>query len=121
MAQTLDDPVAAGDDALSRGDWTAARDSFRRALEIDESSGQAWEGLGWASWWLCDEAATFEAYERAFRAYRAAGDTCGAARAATWLASVYLDFRGEDAIAFGWLERARRLLEVFPSAPTTAT
>ena len=114
MAQTLDDPVAAGDEALSRGDWTAARDSLRRALEIDESSGPAWEGLGWASWWLCDEEATFEANERAFRAYRAAGDKCGAARAATWLASAYLDFRGEDAIAVGWLERARRLLDGVP-------
>jgi len=113
MAQTLDDPVAAGDEALGRGDWAAAREAYRRALEI-EDSGPAWEGLGWANWWLCDEEGTFEAYERAFRAYRAADDKCGAARAATWLASIYLDFRGEDAIAVGWLERARRLLDGVP-------
>ncbi len=51
-----------------------------------------------------------------------ADDICGAARAATWLASAYLDFRGEDAIAVGWLQRARQLLtDVLRSPPTTAT
>ncbi len=87
---------------------------LQACLEADSDSGPAWEGLGWASWWLCDQPATFEANERAFRAYRAAGDVCGTARAATWLASAYLDFRGEDAIAVGWLERARRLLADVP-------
>ena len=50
------------------------------------------------------------ARERAYRGYRRAADVFGAARMAMWLASDHLDFRGDDAVAAAWLQRARALL-----------
>ena len=41
--------------------------------------------------------------------------TRGAARVAVWLAWDYWAFRGEDAVANGWLQRARRLLDGQPA------
>ena len=57
---------------------------------------------------------TLHAREEAYRAYRAEGDRAGAGRVAAWLAADYLEFRGEDAIARGWLERAHRMLDGLP-------
>ncbi len=95
--------------ALARGDWATAREGFTAALEHGETA-VAWEGLSWAAWWLDDEELTFSARERAYRAYRADGDPRSAARLAVWLASDAMDFRGDDAVAGGWLQRARHLL-----------
>jgi ATP/maltotriose-dependent transcriptional regulator MalT len=103
---TASGDLAAAQDALARGEWEAARDAFAAAGE----TGEALEGLSWAAWWLGDEPLTFSARERAHRAHRAAGDSCSAARMAIWLASDHLDFRGDDAAASGWLDRASRLL-----------
>jgi len=112
--QPLEDPIAAGRDALAAGAWADARAAFQRALERDGHSAEAWEGLGWAAWWLADGPLTLEARERAYRAFRADGEPGAAARVAAWLAADFYEFRGEDAIAAGWLERARRLLDGLP-------
>ena len=109
----MKDSLAAGEQALSRGDWTDARGQFEGALEAEES-GEAWEGLGWAGWWLADEELTFRARQNAFRAYRDAGDPASAARVAAWIAADFREFRGEEAVGQGWLERARRLLANVP-------
>jgi ATP/maltotriose-dependent transcriptional regulator MalT len=105
--------LAAGNEALSRGDWEDARGQFEAALAAGES-GDAWEGLGWAGWWLHDADLTMRARESAYRAFRAAGDQAGAGRVAAWLASDFLEFRGEDAVARGWLERGHRMLDDLP-------
>jgi ATP/maltotriose-dependent transcriptional regulator MalT len=49
--------------------------------------------------------------ERAFRLFNKAGNHRSAARAAMWLAIDYAEFRGEVAVASGWLQRARNMLE----------
>ncbi len=103
------DPRSAGEVALSRAAWNEAREHFERAV-LEEDSAAAWEGLSWANWWLGDTEPMFAARERAFRAFRQAEDARGAARIAAWLANDAVDFRGEHAVASGWLERARRLL-----------
>jgi LuxR family maltose regulon positive regulatory protein len=111
--RTARDALAAGSDALRRGAWEEARARFEAALE-NEETGEAWEGLGWAGWWLHDPDLTMRARECAYRAHRGAGDRAGNGRVAAWLASDYLEFRGEDAVARGWLERSHRMLDELP-------
>ena len=99
-----------GDAALSRGAWSEARDAFEAALRIRETP-EALEGLGVAAWWLDLADIVFDARERAYRMFLARDDRVGAARVAIWLAWDYWAFRGENAVASGWLHRARRLLD----------
>ncbi len=108
-----------GDTALARGDWTAARDAFTGLLQAGDVP-EALEGLGTACWWLDDEATVFDARERAYRGYVERGDQRGAARVAVWIAWDCGAFRGEAAVANGWLQRARRLLEAFPDSAERA-
>jgi ATP/maltotriose-dependent transcriptional regulator MalT len=103
------DPLAAGRAALRGAAWAEARARFEEAVASSESPG-AWEGLSRAAWWLGDQEQTMTARERAYRGYRRAGEVCGAARMAMWLASDHLDFRGDDAVASAWLRRGRALL-----------
>jgi DNA-binding CsgD family transcriptional regulator len=114
--ETDRDPVATGRAALAAAEWSEARRCFESSLALRESP-EAWEGLSWAASWLGDTDASLNAREQAFRAYRAAGDVCGAARAAGWLANDFLHFRGDDAVAAGWIERARSLLEGHEKCP----
>jgi tetratricopeptide (TPR) repeat protein len=96
--------------ALAQGRWEEARASFEHARAIAETP-EALEGLGTAAWWLDDGASLFEVRERAFQLYRRRGDRRGAGRVATRLASDYLHFRGQAAVARGWHQRAHRLLQ----------
>ena len=105
-----------GWESLREGRWTAARTAFQHALAEGET-GKALEGLSWAAWWLDDADAVFDARERAYRAYRADGEAAAAARMATWLAADELDFRANGAVASGWLQRARRLLDALEPGP----
>lgn len=113
---SLDDRAEAGQQALARGAWNEARERFEAALAAGDSP-EAWEGLGWAGWWLSDEQLTFDARQRAYRGYRAQGDDRGAGRVAAWLAADFREFRGDVAVARGWLERAHRLLDGLPECP----
>ncbi len=112
-AHTAGDRLAKGRDALARGAWPKARECFEEVIQY-EGSGEAWEGLGWAGYWLHDAELTVGSRERAYQAYRVGGDVPGAGRVAAWLAADFLEFRGDDAIASGWLERAHRLLDDLP-------
>jgi DNA-binding CsgD family transcriptional regulator len=107
--------IADGTAALGRADWEGARAAFSAAVEAEES-GAAWEGLGWAAWWLSDEPLTLRAREAAYRAFRAEGDDAAAGRVAAWLSTDFREFRGEDAVARGWLVRAHRLLDPLPES-----
>ncbi len=108
------DTLAAAHAALRTGAWDEARMRFEAAVEA-APTGEAWEGVGWAAWWQSDEEVTLRARENAYRTYRSEGDPAGAARVAAWLSADHLEFRGDDAVARGWLERGRRLLdEVVP-------
>jgi DNA-binding CsgD family transcriptional regulator len=102
--------LSQGDAALRRGEWGAARNAFRAALEIRESA-QALEGLGRATWWLDDLDTTFPARQRAFQLYREQGDDRGAARVAMSLSVDYVDLLNEVSVGQGWIQRATSLLE----------
>lgn len=95
---------------LARGEWLAAAQAARHALEREESA-EAHELLGLASWWLSDAETLFASRERAYRLYIQRNEPRRAARVATWLDWDSRAFRGEPAVANGWLRRARRLLE----------
>jgi LuxR family maltose regulon positive regulatory protein len=55
--------------------------------------------------------------EAGLRLYRQAGDWRAAARLATWLAWDAMSFRGELAVANGWLQRRYRLLDGHDQVP----
>ena len=107
------DPLAAGHEAMDRREWGEALARLEEAAAADGSPA-VWEELSRAAWWQGDQEATFSARERAYRGDREAGDACGAARMAMWIASDHLDFRGDDAVAMAWIQRGRALLEGQP-------
>lgn len=111
-----DEAIERGRDALARGGWDEARICFEQALEHSDSA-EAWDGLSWAQWWLEDGAAAIEAREHAYRRYKGAGDDRGAARMAMWLFNDHFMFRGEAAVAQGWLRRAARILDGLEPVP----
>jgi LuxR family transcriptional regulator, maltose regulon positive regulatory protein len=104
------DPRETGWVALSHGDWEAARAAFDESMAAGESP-EALEGLGAAAQMLNDDVLTFEARERAYRLYLDRGDKGPAGRIAAWLAADCLLFRGEPAVASGWLQRAHSLID----------
>ncbi len=104
------DPLAAGREALSRGEWEQALACFEAASERNPSA-EVIEALAMAAWWLDNAQLAVESREHAYRLYRERGDAAGAARMAIWLGWDSLAFRGEPAVARGWLQRAHRLLE----------
>ena len=79
------------------------------------SPARRWRGWGWAGYWLHDAELTLGSRQRASRASRGRGEVRGAGGGcAAWLAADFVEFRGEDAIASGWLGRAHRLLDDLP-------
>jgi ATP/maltotriose-dependent transcriptional regulator MalT len=108
-----------GKKALARGNWGEARTQFEEAVGIAETA-EALEGLGMAAWWQDDARVTLGSRERAFHLYRQRKDVQGAARMAAYLGYDYFSFRGEYAVANGWLQRGYRLLEGLENAPERA-
>jgi len=104
------DPVAAGWAALSRGDWEGAKARFEESL-ADGETPEAHEGIGAAAQMLNEGTLTLDARERAFRLYLQRDEKGSAARIAAWLAADRLMFRGEPAVANGWLQRAHSLID----------
>lgn len=96
--------------ALGNGDWEGARTAFEQSIAAGESP-EALEGLGAAAQMLNDDTLTFDARERAYRLYVGRGDRGSAGRVAAWLAADCLLFRGEPAVASGWLQRAHSLID----------
>ena len=100
----------AGWAALRDGDWEGARTAFEKSLPEGETP-EALEGLGWVGHMLNADRLTFDARERAYRLYLERGDKSSAARIAAYLAADHLLFRGEPAVANGWLQRAHSLID----------
>ncbi|HXL92463.1 MAG TPA: hypothetical protein VN969_26305 [Streptosporangiaceae bacterium] len=105
--------LAAATSALGRGQWELARDGFAAVIAVGEDAA-AREGQAFAARMLGQHDASFAAYERAYRLYRAADDVPGAARVATWLGYNHEVLRGDFAVASGWYARAHRLIDDRP-------
>jgi len=117
MAQESTDvaeALARGQAALATGAWDDAVRALSEAVAEDPGAAAAWESLGVARMWLQDIDQAIDARERAYTHYREAGDDLSSARVCLDLANDYLEMRGEAAVANGWLQRARRLLEGLP-------
>ena len=101
--------------ALEANDWDR---SLRLGLSILETSedAQTLDIVATAAWWLDNEKVVFDARERLFRLLRAQNDGAGAARVAIRLSWDCTIFRGDFAVAGGWVARARRLLDDGPSS-----
>ncbi|MEO8505315.1 MAG: LuxR C-terminal-related transcriptional regulator [Acidobacteriota bacterium] len=110
---TAPDGRRRGDDALRRGAWDEAYEAFSASIQLEQTP-EALEGLGLASWWLDLADTVFDSRERAYRLFIERDDRTGAARVAVWLAWDCWAFRGEHAVANGWLQRARSHLEGLP-------
>jgi len=111
--------LEAGQRALSEGRWEDARGSFDAVLAVEQTP-EAHEGLAWAAVWTNDGDAALAAFDRAHRLYLELGDRRSAARVAGWLAWSYGSFRGQQAVAAGWGERACQLLEGLEPGPEHA-
>ena len=93
-----------------------AADDVERAAVVANPDRQgetpeALEGMGWVGHMLNEDRLTFDARERAYSLYLERGDKGSAARIAAWLAADCLLFRGEAAVANGWLQRAHSLID----------
>ena len=95
--------------ALNAGEWDAARSAFE-SVAVQTADPECYEGLAAAAWWLDDAHTCVSSREHAYRRHRDLGDELGAARAATALAWDTLLFGLGEAVALGWLGRARDLL-----------
>lgn len=109
MDGVVTDPrLIEGNAALVEARWEDARDAFTEALS-DGPTPEALEGLGRSLWWMGETAEAVSARTRAFTAYRKGGRVEDAARVAVWLTLEYGATPGREALARGWLGRARRL------------
>ncbi len=102
--------IAQGERALAEGDWPAALDHFRAALDEDESA-TALAGLGQALWWLGRPREAVDYMERAFAEFRREGNPGGAAMIAVRLVVHHRASLGNAAASSGWVGRLTRLLE----------
>ncbi len=116
MPTELDGLVAAGQNALEAGDWSAARGSFRAALDLEET-GEALLGFADALWWLGQTREAIAYRERAFAAFLRQTDPLQAAMAALWLCIDYRKQIGNTAASAGWIARFARLVEEFELEP----
>jgi DNA-binding CsgD family transcriptional regulator len=105
------DPIAAGEEALARCDWDAARTHFEAALDDAPEDPRALDGLCIALDWLGESKPARQAREQAYVGHRQAGESRAAAAAALWLAVDHRIGGRSVAVSSGWLSRAERCLE----------
>ena len=80
---------------------------------MEQGTGPELEALAEAAWWRCRTGESIAARHQAHAAFRRAGDDRGAARTAARLFHEHF-YRGETAVAVGWLGRGFRHVEGDP-------
>ncbi len=109
MPQAADQLLEEGRFALRSGDGSAARFAFLQALALGRN-GEVLEDLGKAAYLLLDLDETIECWHAAYAEYRRAGQGAGAVRVARKVASLHGTYRGDWAVAGGWIALAKDLL-----------
>jgi len=102
-------------DALKRGVWAEAYEALQH---VDPSllTARDLEGLADAAWWTSRIDGSFDARQRAYAAYAAAGDERAAGGVAARLSIEHFS-NDEPAIGAGFLMRAQRHLNGLPACP----
>jgi DNA-binding NarL/FixJ family response regulator len=99
--------------ALRDGDAVTARRLLTQ-VNLESASGELLEMWACAAYLELDYPAAADRFERAYAAYRAAGDPVGAVRMARLLVGLNVSIFGNFAVANGWAGRAMTLLEEAP-------
>jgi DNA-binding CsgD family transcriptional regulator len=106
---------SAGWDALRAAEWKEARAAFESELAAVETA-SALDGLARARWWMSDVSGAVDAWERAYTACRRDGQDEAAAHLAVLLSREHAEGLGNDALANGWLARAKDVLADYPDS-----
>ena len=109
MTVPVEELVAEAHAALRAGDAAGARALLERA-GAEPASGDVIDGLAYAAYLELDLIRAIEGWERAYAAYRDAGDRANAIRVARTLGFMHGTVIGDRAVMSGWLARARTLL-----------
>ncbi|GAC1508542.1 MAG: hypothetical protein NVS1B3_09870 [Candidatus Dormibacteraceae bacterium] len=111
--------IEAGRRHLHLGEWVAAREQLRTALELGENA-DALASLAMASWWLNDIEKSMALQQRAHALFKREGRLGPAAFSAAWIAIQYFGFRENQAAAEGWLAVGQNLLAQVGPCPEMA-
>lgn len=105
------DPLTAARDALGRGDWDECL-TLATAARVDDPVAEAerLELCADAAWWLGRLDDCIDARQRAYRAFEELDEPRRAGQCAVWLYEHH-GMRARPAVATGWLQRARRVLD----------
>jgi len=99
--------------------WLTASEAFVRADTAEPLEPDDLELLSMSLLMLARDDEASGALERAHHIYDETGETLRAARAATWI-GMNLAYRGLIGPATGWLSRAQRLLDSWPTQASYA-
>jgi len=106
----LEELLASGRDAYVRRDWAAAGRDLSAARRAAPLAAGDLEALAGSAWWLGQVPESLAASEELFHLLAADGSQARAAMTAIEL-SLRWGTRGDVAVASGWLNRARRMLD----------
>ena len=98
--------------AVRTGPWLQVYEDLNGREPGSLAAGEL-EALAEAAWWLCKTDESITRRQRAYAAYRDVKDDRGAARTAARLFHDHF-YRGEGAVAVGWLRRGFRHAEQSP-------
>ena len=98
--------------AVRTGQWLQVYEDLNARDPGSLAAGEL-EALAEAAWWLCKTDESITQRQRAYAAYRDVEDDRGAARTAGRLFHEHF-YRGEGAVAVGWLHRGFRHAEQSP-------
>ncbi len=110
-AVTNDDPMLAAQELLAAGQWTEASRQLAAVLS-DRESAEAHAGMGTAMWWLGHVRESLNHRERAYAGYLADQRYAEAAMVALDVSVSYLSNLDNQAVAAGWIARARRAADL---------
>src|SRR5690242_19535613 len=97
------------DSQVATPDWASEQAEHEAAIAAG-ADGDAYQGLAIALFWQNDLNGALHAMEQAYVRFRRRANHGSAAWAALWLGGQYLRYKGNPAVASGWIARSRRLM-----------